>query len=366
MIQFMLCVATLWTADTVLSRVAELGPVRVTTTLTPQTPTIGDEIVLAIKVEAAAGVDVLMPEFGEALSRYTIIDYVPRQHVADDGSTVYIQRYTLQPYLSGDQSIPPILIEFVDNRPGQKPAPDDLDAYEILTERLDFKVESVLPKNAAVELNPPLGELALPKSTSPARNWSIAAALGGIVVLGALALVWYSRRRRGQRRNAYEIARARLDHLLIHSTPRDAAAIEAFFVEISAIIRRYLEDRFDLRAPELTTEEFLAVAGTSGALSRAHQGLLREFLRRADLVKFAGLQATDQDIRLSSDLAIQFLEETRENAPLIEVPSTTSANTTSANTATGDESVASARSHQSPHALASARPDVNQPEDEDV
>ena len=82
----------------------------------------GDEVVLEIKVEAEACVDVLMPEFGEALSRYTIVDYVPRQRVADDGSTVHLQRYTLQPYLSGEQSIPPILVEFVDHRPGQKAA----------------------------------------------------------------------------------------------------------------------------------------------------------------------------------------------------------------------------------------------------
>lgn len=40
-------------------------------------------------------------------------------------------------------------------------------------------------------------------------------------------------------------------------------------MEISAIIRRYLEDRFELRAPELTTEEFLGVAGGCDALSQA-------------------------------------------------------------------------------------------------
>ena len=51
-----------------LAKVNELGPVRVTTTLTPAEPTIGDEITLEIRVEARASVDVLMPEFGEALT----------------------------------------------------------------------------------------------------------------------------------------------------------------------------------------------------------------------------------------------------------------------------------------------------------
>ena len=204
-----------------------------------------------------------MPEFGEALSRYTILDFVPKQHIADDGNSVHIQRYTLQPYLSGEQSIPPILIEFVDHRPGQKPAPDDLDAYEMLTDRIDFRCKSVLPENASGDLNPPLGELELISDADadlPRPGW-LAGCAGRPV--GRLAAFWSSggrRRRRVQRRNAYEMARARLDRLLVaqHAAGRTRQGIEAFFVEISAIIRRYLEDRFDLRAPELTTEEFLA------------------------------------------------------------------------------------------------------------
>ncbi len=320
MIRLILCVAAVLAADESVSKVNELGPVCVTVTLTPREPTIGDEIALEIRVESAAEVDVLMPEFGEALSRYTILDFVPKQQIADDGRTIATQRYTLQPYLSGEQSIPPILVEFVDNRPGQKRAPDDCDAYEILTDRIDFQVKSVLPANASSELNPPLGELELIRDRPAATTtWLMAGALATLAALIVALVVWRSRRRRVQRRNAYEIARAKLDRLLSRRIPETEEQVAAFFVEISAIIRRYLEDRFDLRAPELTTEEFLAVAGTSGVLSHEHQGLLRDFLRQADLVKFAGIQATTSEIRLSSDLAIRFLEETQANAPLVEV-----------------------------------------------
>jgi len=80
-------------ADT--TKVAQLGPVTVTTTLAPAAPTIGDEITLEIRVEAEPEVEVLMPEFGEALSRYTIVNFVPHQRIDDAGKTVLIQRYTL-------------------------------------------------------------------------------------------------------------------------------------------------------------------------------------------------------------------------------------------------------------------------------
>jgi hypothetical protein len=323
MIAWVLCGLLAWAGEDA-TKVNQLGPVTVTTTLAPAEPTIGDEITLEIRVEAEPDVEVLMPEFGEALSRYTILNFVPQQRIDDRGKTVLTQRYTLQPYLSGAQSIPPILIEFIDHRSGQKPSPDDFDAYEILTDRIDFLVKSVVPSDTARELKPPLGELDLLPERS--RSVVLGTVLGSIATVCAVVaawMVWRRRRRRARRRNAYEVARTRLNQLLSRPWPQDAAAVASFFVAISSIVRRYLEDRFDLRAPELTTEEFLALAGSASNLSRDHQHLLRDFLRQADLVKFAGVRASEEEIRRSSDLAARFLEETRENAPLIDDPDAT-------------------------------------------
>lgn len=303
-----------------LTQVKEVGPVKVTTRLSPGEPIIGDEITLEITVEAEPDVEVLMPEFGEAMDRYSIVEFVPRQRIDDTGNAIYSQRYTLQPYLSGKQSIPPILVEFVDNRPGQKPSPDDLDAYEILTERIDFHVESVVPKEAAAELKPPLGELELKaEAAANGLGWLVLAALPvGIAAIAGLVVFVRRRRSQAKRRNAYEIARGHLDELLARSHPTNQDEVDEFFVAISGIVRRYLEDRFQLHAPDLTTEEFLELSSTAGELSREHQSLLRDFLRQADLVKFAGVTASREEMQRSSDLAIRFLEETRENAPLVE------------------------------------------------
>lgn len=319
MIQGICCLAAMLAVTDALTQVNRLGPVEVTTRLVPAAPLIGDEITLEIRVEAEPEVEVLMPAFGEALHRYTIVDFVPRRAVTGAGRNEYVQRYTLQPQESGDQTIAPILIEFVDNRPGQKRAPDDLDAYELLTDRIDFHVQSVLPDSTSTQLVPALGPLDLePRATGWRRFGAVGAGVAMVLTAAILAILWTRGRRRRVRRNAYQLARARLDALLAQATPQDAAAVEAFFVAISGIVRRYLEDRFELRAPELTTEEFLTLAGTSRDLSREHQGLLREFLRQADLVKFAGVQVTGEEIRRSSDLAIRFLEDTRENAPWVE------------------------------------------------
>ena len=83
------------------------------------------------------------------------------------------------------------------------------------------------------------------------------------------------------------------------------------FVDLSGIVRRYLEDRFELRSPELTTEEFLDVVRESPDLGREHQRLLGEFLERADLVKFAHFVPDAGQIEDSIAAARRFLDDTR-------------------------------------------------------
>ena len=72
-------------------------------------------------------------------------------------------------------------------------------------------------------------------------------------------------------------------------------------MELSAIARRYLEARFQLHAPEQTTEEFLRDAASAGKLSPAHQQLVTDFLEQSDLVKFARYQPGQPDMRAAYD-----------------------------------------------------------------
>lgn len=321
-----------------------VGPVRVTTLLSPASPQIGDEVTLEIRVEAEAEVEVLMPEFGESLDSYKIVDYVPRESIATDGTSTQIQRYTLQPMLSGDQTILPILIEFVDNRPGKAKSPDDFDAYEILTDRIEFTVRSMMLDNDSLDLKPPMGELAPIETASPYQSimpWLLAAGGLLIVVLSAVAF-WLSRSTKQLKVDAYEVAKLRIDQLLQRWNSPESMSAEDYFVEISAIIRQYLEDRFEIRAPELTTEEFLELAANGQQLTRDQQRALQEFLRKADMVKFAGVRATHEEVQQASRIANHFIEETRpsslgssQGSQISESPGLRSTNASAASTEEG-------------------------------
>ena len=292
-----------------LSSVTEEGPVRATVTLAPAAPRLGDPLTLELAVTARPGVVVEMPEFGEALGRFSILDFAPRRDTDADGGTVARQRYTLQAPMSGRLRIPGLRLEYVDERDG------GTGAYrELITDEIAFEVASVLPEGTAVDALLP-ARPALPEVRPGwwGRWWPAVLALALVAGGGAWAFAaWQRRAAERVRLTARERAMRRLEALATRGFP-GAEEADPWYVELSDIVRRYVEDRYAVRAPELTTEEFLVEAGQS--FSGPHRDLLGAFLERCDRVKFAGYSPGQQESRDAWSAARQFLDETRPAEP---------------------------------------------------
>ncbi|ACY13160.1 hypothetical protein [Haliangium ochraceum] len=320
------------------SKLSELGPVRATVSIGPEEPRIGDPLTLTLEVTAEPGVDVEMPAFGEALGRFQIARFVPREQIAADGGLVATQVYTLQAPMSGRLRVPPLRIEFLDERANSAPAADTAagddeavnaaagaaagasaggmsEIQELLTEELAIEVASVAPEGAATDALAGLAEPLVPPSR--ARVYLLLALLAlAVCGLGGYLAVrtWRRAARRQVRISAYDKAMAKLRVLEQRGLPQqgdDDAEIDAWYVELSSIVRRYLEDRYGLRAPELTTEEFLREAQRSGLLSSTHRARLSDFLSRCDRVKFARYKPGEEETREVLASARSFLDDTR-------------------------------------------------------
>ena len=88
-----------------------------------------------------------------------------------------------------------------------------------------------------------------------------------------------------------------------------------FISAVSDIIRQYLEERFDLKAPERTTEEFLLEMKNSPVLLPEHKQQLADFLNRCDLVKFARYEPTESELGDIHHVAVRFVDETQPPPP---------------------------------------------------
>jgi hypothetical protein len=293
-----------------ITKTTENGPVKATIKVWPAKPSLGDAIYARLEIEAPAGISINAPfqEAGdERLGRFKVVGFT-----RSSAGQVQEQTYTLEAPSSGRHRIPPLRIEMLDARATATAADATKKPQELLTEEVPLLVAPVPSEVSSKALQPALGEL---DPDVGGTSWVLVVGLvGGAAVLAVgttLALrSMRARRRILKQRSAYDEAVAEL-RTLEHRGPPDAATADAWFVKLSSIVRRYLELRYEIRAPELTTEEFLQVATARPELTTEHRGLLTSFLERCDRVKFAGYRPDADESIATLAAARGFVEDTR-------------------------------------------------------
>jgi hypothetical protein len=83
-----------------------------------------------------------------------------------------------------------------------------------------------------------------------------------------------------------------------------------FVIAVSDAARAYLEERFQFRAPERTTEEFLRELAGTDLLAVEQKESLGGFLESCDLVKFAKYEPGENELRELHASAVRLVEET--------------------------------------------------------
>jgi len=152
------------------------------------------------------------------------------------------------------------------------------------------------------------------------RDYFFLLFIAAIVVLIGVGLLisYFLKKRTGKKqdppplspRPAHEIAYEALSALKAKDLPR-LGRIKKYYSELSDIVRQYLEDRFSINAPEMTTEEFLYSLRESNDLAGAHKNLLKLFLSHCDLVKFAKYGPTQREMDNSFAAAQRLVDETK-------------------------------------------------------
>ena len=167
--------------------------------------------------------------------------------------------------------------------------------------------------------NPPARETvtggmeADPKKDLPPLSWKLVGWVAGIalavccVASGLWLLARYlARRIKEHRMSPIERAWVELDRLLKKGLP-GRGRYKDFYVELTMVVRRYVQRKYGIRAPHLTTEEFLRECGAAEGRV-GDTASLRKFLESADMVKFAGVQATPEMADDATDSARGYLK----------------------------------------------------------
>ena len=286
----------------VVASAAAEAPVEVHVTLDPPVIPFHKQARYTIIVHVTGDTDVRFPDMVDKFGGLNVQD-IRRDTKPSRGDRRRItETYVLDPIWAGTYPIAPAQVLW---GPEAK-------AVVVPSPALRVRDLTEEERAAAERFEANASPISLPKPVW-LRWWFWVAVAAGLAAAAGATFYVLRRRRRAERaapgRPPWEVAYALLRELDERQLPK-AGKFEPYYVDLSAILRHYIEDRFQLRAPEQTTPEFLDAASTSGKLTQTHQRLVVDFLRHCDRVKFARYEPTLQEMEQGFEVVLQFVDET--------------------------------------------------------
>ena len=242
------------------------------------TTTVGGRLHLTVAVEHAPDATVQWPDSLD-LAPFEVLGAVVNPATVADGRVTSTAVLTLTAFELGELEIPSFTVEVAS--PGG--------TSELITDPFGIAVVTV-GLDEGQDIRGIRGPLSIPRSMLVIGLWIL------VLALAAAAGWWLARRARrrttdegfvaeGPPRPAHEIAYEQLDWLET-SGLLGQGRIKEYYIEVSDIIRRYLEGRYAIRALEMTSREVLAQLERTDVGWDVHDRFTA-FLEHCDLVKFA-------------------------------------------------------------------------------
>ena len=276
------------------------GDVQVAVEAAPPRVRFDRDMVLTFTVTAPSEIDVTLPPLDDRLQGFIAQESYAEDPVVQGGRRTQVVRMRLTPTLADEYRLAPIAVRTRDT--GRTPPregwfPTQPIVFEAVPPRADAPgrlQDDVRP----AWIYPPFRTVAL---------WVLA----GLAGLGLLLLLWKLLRRvhrevQLRRLSPRERAMRELDTLMAKHLI-ESKRFKEFYLELTMIVRRYIERQHAIRAPEQTTEEFLEAAGHNPRFTPDTLRRLRDFLQAADLVKFAAHRPAPDAVQAATDTARDYI-----------------------------------------------------------
>lgn len=223
----------------------------------------------------------------------------------EDSKQRIVQRYIIDPVFPGKYVIPALSVTWKNGE----------EEGTLTVPRAAFNARELTSSEAEaaatfVGISSP--DAILPPQRFFATSWIALLLVGVLLLVGAFLAYRYLTRKKAAPAIVllpWDVALNRMRELDRRNLP-GSGKIDAYYVDLSAILRYYIEDRFHIRAPEQTTQEFLDMATQSGVYTDEQQQFLAEFLRQCDRVKFARLQPGLEDMTTHFKQVRHFIKDT--------------------------------------------------------
>ncbi len=270
---------------------------------------VAEKLNISIEIHKTSDTIVIFPKEKDFILDKLSIDRIGSlERDTENGTDILKKQITIIPEELGEASIDSIIIRYTleDKEMSFKTSP------------IQFDIVSFTGKPAdSVEFEEKLQPESIQYDYSILITWLIIGGIAIIIIIGVILLIIYFRKR-NKSDTALEIIPAHIIALkelndLEEKELAEKGHIGEFHHRLSVILRDYIENRFDIRAPEQTTEEFMQEMSTTKRIGEEHKDLLKEYLTQCDLIKFAKFRPPIQYHKEAMNRARTFIEATAEN-----------------------------------------------------
>ena len=261
-------------------------------------------VFLRVELRAPSDRTATLPDLRDRVVGFSVAeDFAEEPRRETDGSVVEVANWRLVPEpCAASYKIRPFVVTV---SPKLLSARSDDGKYSFVAGPVKFEQPAARePVTGGMECDP---KKDLPPLSWKLVGWIAAAILVALGILAFLMLLvkYLARRIKEHRMSPIERAWVELDRLLKKGLP-GRGRYKDFYVELTMVVRRYIQRKYGISAPHMTTEEFLRAAKPTDEL--------RRFLESADMVKFAGVEATPDMADEATDSARGYLKSDAANA----------------------------------------------------
>lgn len=275
---------------------------------------IGDQVTLNLQIEYPKQLEVQFPMPGDSLgSSVEIVERLQLDTLIISGERLLLtQNFIVTSFDTGYHEIPPFLFrikygEMVDSFESN---PTGIMVFTL--PQLDSLMTAI---GGPIDIKPPYEAPITLKEIAP---WL----LGSLLAVGLIFLILYAIKRKKNnqpifsfpqkpKEPAHIIALRKLDRIKDDKTWQHGH-VKQYHSELADTIREYIENRFEINAMELTSDETIAAfTYRRDLLSESIFDNLKRLLKNADLVKFAKFEPLPDDNNLAMVDAYFFVNQTK-------------------------------------------------------
>ena len=262
-------------------------------------------VFLRVELKSPHDRSATMPDLRDRAVGFSLVeDFAEEPRKETDGSTVQVTNWRLVPEPCADvYKIRPFVVKA---SPKIYKARTDEGMYSFVGGPIYFENPAARePVTGGMETDP---QKDLPPLSWRLVGWVALAVLAVLALLAGLVAAgrYIARRVKEHRMSPIERAWVELDRLLKKGLP-GRGRYKDFYVVLTMVVRRYVQRKYGIKAPHLTTEEFLR-NNRIVELSNNRIAELKAFLESADMVKFAGVEATPEMADAATDSARGYLK----------------------------------------------------------